>query len=470
MKVFLNIEINSMYLKLVWLAMQTRQKKIIDVVVKPIASCKDQEIIEFILETLKKNHYNIIFVTLILPRNFVTLRTIELPSLNKNELGKMVDLHVGRIIPYKKEDVIFSYQVCGIGEMGYSKVVVAIVQKEIVEREVKILEQAGILVDKIVLSSYSIMQWIVQNSICKIENKSINIVLDIDTSFTDLIIFKGENLLFSRSIPIKIDEINTDVGRRKLLGEIRQSLLILNNDNIIKKPKNIFLSGCSVAGLNSAMGEELSIAVNSVSAPISVKKFQKTAVVGSVSFTGLSALVIDDYKYQMLFTLPELQIKKVLREKIRALILLSIFSVYFISMVCLVFFGRRYNQRVYLNNLVLHSAQIDEDLGQVGVQIDKIEFVKTHLYARRIPLFILSQLQKLITNDLVINYIGLESDIRVVLRGHARKLSDVLKLVSNLKQMQSVRKVQTKYMRKKKLKNEELTYFELIFSLNYTQT
>ncbi|MFQ5680918.1 MAG: pilus assembly protein PilM [Candidatus Omnitrophota bacterium] len=435
-------------------------------VVKPIAGYGESDITAIFGEILKKKEYKGKSVVMSLARNFVTVRNLRLPSQDKQEVARMIDLHIDRIVPYKKEDVVFSYQVCGTDDAGYARVVLAIVHSEIIYRQIKILEAAGILVDKVILSSCGVWQRIVRDFANDIQRSELYLALDVDTTFTDLIIFNKSGLIFTRGIGARAVEINrSDIGQKKFLGDIRQSLLIFYNEEINRKPKKIFLSGAIIRGLADVIGRELEIPVEVVSSPAQTDLIHKTTEPDRASLTAVAQLLSDNDKARLSFPIPEIEIRKSLRDKTKDLMVFGGICVYCLGLICLIFLGRIYNRRVYLGRLKENSAAIENELGDVIRQLKKIEFIKGYLNHRRLPLFVVYQLQRIISDDVALSFIRMDEEERITLRGKARHLPDVFRLITRIEKLQYVDKVQTEYTRKKKFRGEEITDFELSFMM-----
>ncbi|MFH1459366.1 MAG: hypothetical protein ABIG64_03215 [Candidatus Omnitrophota bacterium] len=470
MKQFVSIEIGEEYLKIIASARKGIQTKLINCFANPITTFTDKQIIGTIIDIFRKNKFKPTFVAISLPRNLVTLRNLNFPSQDTKEINKMIDLHISRIIPYKKEDVIFGYRIAGIDEMGYSKIVLAIAQNETIKRPMKILDQAGFLIDSISLSSYGVWLGLIRNMGGIINSADLYLALDIDSVYTDFIVFKSDNLLFSRSIAIKLHELQDDLGKRRLIGEVRQSLLIFANDELRRKPKIIFLSGVNVQGLDKAIERELNLEVKIMPKLIKDKELGKenkeNHLFNKVSFSGVAELVLGESDKRLTFDLPEIKIRKSFRDKIANIVMLSIFSIYLFTVGFLILWGRMYNKQVYLNNISQKANSIERELGDIVYQIERIEFVKNQLNLRNIPLFLLGNIQSVITDGVTIEVIRFEEDNKVILRGQVLQLSDVMDLTNSLKEITRIKDVQTKDTRRKKTKNKEVTNFEINFYLD----
>ncbi|MFA5075678.1 MAG: hypothetical protein WC436_06275, partial [Candidatus Babeliales bacterium] len=131
-------------------------------------------------------------------RNSVTLRNLRIPSVNASEIDDMIKLHVGRQVPYAKEEIVSGYSLIGRDTMGYSKVVLAIVHRENIRKIFRILENAELYSDRIELSSEGVLSWLLR-AVKPGETKPEDafLILDIDISSTDFIVASSSMILFS---------------------------------------------------------------------------------------------------------------------------------------------------------------------------------------------------------------------------------------------------------------------------------
>lgn len=468
MKITTAFEINEQYLKLLVARSQGRGAKLVGCKIEQIKLLSDEQVIRLAGDMLKKVRFKPKTTAICLPRNLVTVRNLHLPSQESKEITQMIDLHIGRIVPYKKEETVFGYQLLGKDEMGYTKTILAIAHISAIRRQIKILEGAGVFADKVALSSYGIWHWVLNSCRQEINSKDLYLLLDVDSVFTDFIIFSQEYLMFTRSINVGSDDIreNEVSGITKLVGELKQSLIIFYNEEVNKKPVKVFIGGAkNIASLIGAVDDELGIPVKEVVRPTfgELHEIDKN-LPENVSFTGLADLVLTTTDKRIYFALPEIQIRRSLREKTKDLVILGSFIIYFFTVICAIFLGKIYNQQNYLKDLEQQSGLIDKEFSGLTSQLDRINFVKSYLYEHRLPLFLVYQLQQLIPAEISVVSLKLD-DKKVFLRGEALQLSDIFKLVTALEQSAHFKDVQTKYTRKKKFKDREVTDFEVDFNL-----
>lgn len=465
----IGLEISKQYIKLATFRFGGKNTRHLDYIVEPIASLTDEQITQKITGILRNEKLKARVATICLSRDFITVRNLHLPSRNTQEITQMIDLHIARVVPYKKEEIIFSHQFLGVDETGYARVLLAIAQIEAIRRQIRILEKSGFFIDEINLSSYGAWQWVIKNCQSEINQRDLYIILDIDSLFTDFIIFSQQGFLFTRSIGIGAGGIRDteQVSLIKLAGELKQALIIFYNEEINKKPARVFLSGAkTTANFARALEAELDIPVEPVPLPYNPQiKPGKRNIPDDVSLNALAGVLLEKNGKGLSFVLPEIQIKKSIRDKTRELIILGTFSIYIFSLICAIFLGRIYNQQLYLKSLGQHYSLIDKEMGDLIKQSKKIEFVKNYLAGRRVPLFVVYQLQRIIPNEMLISFLAIDESQNITLRGQAPQLSGVFKFITELEKSNYFYDIQTKYTRKKKIKDEEITDFELGFRL-----
>ncbi len=300
MKTNIVLEIGEQYLKLAMAKPQgPRQSKLTDCITEPITSFTDEQITKTVVELFKKLKMKPQPLTVSIPRNYVTVRNLHLPSKDKKEIAQMIDLHIPRIVPYRKEEVVFDHKFLGTDEMGYAKEILGIVHGGAIRRQAKILEDAGMGIDRFTLSSYGAWQRIVNDYKSDMNPNDIHLLLDVDSTFTDFIIFSHDNLLFTRSIAVGANEIaeNTQAGLKKLLSDARQSLIIFYSEELNRKPVKAFISGANVLkDQHRSIEAELSIPVKSISLPYSEEmiKAKNRVIPQNLSLSAVTEIAIEE--------------------------------------------------------------------------------------------------------------------------------------------------------------------------------
>ncbi|MDD4954344.1 MAG: PilN domain-containing protein, partial [Candidatus Omnitrophica bacterium] len=184
-----------------------------------------------------------------------------------------------------------------------------------------------------------------------------------------------------------------------------------------------------------------------------------------LSLNALAGVALAGEEKGLSFILPEIQIKKSIRDKTRELIIVGSFTVYILFLSCAIFLGKIYNQQAYLRRLTQNYGRIERQMGDLMEQSKKIRFIKDYLSQRRLPMLAISQLQRMVPDNMLVNFMSISQDYAITLRGQAVDLADVFKFIANLEKSNYFYDIKTKNTRKKKVKNEEVTDFELAIKL-----
>jgi Tfp pilus assembly protein PilN len=457
MKTPVVIEINEEFLKIAVppkpMATQSRPG---DCMAKPIGQFEDGQIGELLAKTLQQLRIKPYPLTLCIPRNQVTVRILNLPSQDRNELNQMLDLRIAQIVPYKKEEIIYDYVICGTDEIGYTKLMLAIIHRDILKRQLKIIEMAGFSADEITLSSFAVHQRLLSCQKSEINAQELYLSLDVDSSYTDFIAFNRESLLFTRAIAMKIDNgaLNAS-GINKLWGEVRQSLAIFHNEVSNQNPLKIYLSGGKVVlELEKVINKEFDIPAKVIATPYPEK---------NVSFTALSELILVARKKRISFVPPELQVRKNLKDKMRELTIMGSLAAYLFMALLLFFGGRLGQQQAYLSSLRDYNKTLQKDTGTLLHDYKRIKFVKDFISKRESLLGIFMEIQKIIPQDIAMDSISVRDDNSVTFRGHGRQTSEVFSFVKTLEDSKYFKNANVKSTRTRKQanSNEEITDFEI---------
>ncbi|MCX5696837.1 MAG: PilN domain-containing protein [Candidatus Omnitrophica bacterium] len=458
MRLSVGIEISEQYLKLVAAkTIRIGQSKLFDCcMIEPVSALTEEQISKKIAELLQKRKWKARQTIVCLPRNLSTLRNLALPSQDRDEIVQMINLNIGRVVPYKKEEIVYGYQFLGRDELGYTKVMLAIVHADIVRKHIRIVEGAGLTIDKVVLSSYGVWQWTLSNFRSEIHANEFYMLLDCDSNFADLIVFNREAPVFNRSINLESQEQSLEHDIARLTGEIKQSLVIFQSEQANKKPVRLFLAGSSaILDYQKRFESELDMPVRIVPAPYA------KGIPRNTSISALAESVLEDKGKTISFILPEIQIRKTLKERTKELIIMGSLLIYVFAIILALFWGRIYHQQEYLVKVTRYYQPIEQAVGDLVEKSRKVTFAKDFLYARQSPMIFLYELEKIVPPEITITFLDIEKINSVTLRGQGVSLSDVFKFVSTLEKGKHFKDIVTKYTRTKKVKDKEVTDFEL---------
>jgi len=138
---------------------------------------------------------------LIIPRRLGILRQMTLPSVQDAEISKMAGLQIINKVPYSREDIIYDYAIIEKETTGYTRVLVAIVHRDVVQRYLKIFHKAGIHPQRLTLSSAGLLNWLnYQKTKIRSDDRTVTVLINVDENDAEICFCHKQKLLFSRSI------------------------------------------------------------------------------------------------------------------------------------------------------------------------------------------------------------------------------------------------------------------------------
>ncbi|MBI3020840.1 MAG: pilus assembly protein PilM [Candidatus Omnitrophica bacterium] len=472
MKALVAVEISERWLKVVVAKPSAKPPELLNCLVRPLSGLTDEQTTQTLAVAFRDLKVRPRPLIVCLPRNLVTVRNLHLPSQDPREIGQMIDLNIVRMVPYQKEEVLSSYQVLDVDEAGYSRVLLAIVHQEIVRRQVNLLRVAGLSADRILLGSYALRDWVVSRHKQVLKSQGLHLLLDVDAGFTDLVLFSRDHLYFSRTIAIEPNQLTEEAGRSRLRTETEQALEIFQNEEMNARPATVFLSGAVGSGeaIKRTLEEALRIPTVVVQSPLASLGKDRVLITqdipSEVSLTAVMELGIEEGPKRLAFLLPELQIRQALKERTRDFVLLGSLGVYLLTIVGGILTIRPYHQQAYLQTLQARNQMLRQELGDLTATAHRVELIKDYLNVRELPLRYLTELQRIVPDEITVDFLSVDEQHKGIIRGKAVQLSDVFRFVTSLENSKYVDHVEPKSTRKKRLREQDVTEFELALQVH----
>jgi Tfp pilus assembly PilM family ATPase len=435
---------------------------------KTIASLEDEAISKLITEVLNKWKFKPSYVVLSLPRNLVAVRNLSLPSKDKDEISKMVDLHAVKVVPYKKEEMVTAYSALEQTEAGYSQVLLSAVHRNTLNRHLKIITDAGFLADKVYLSSCGIREYVLAMRKNVIEKEGIYIAVDLDAEYCDFTAFSKEKLLFTRSIIIGAAQLENEEERARLIKEIKQTVIIFKSELENKKPQKIFITGATglLKSYEEAMAQQLELPLEIIAADEEIAQSDKIEVTRNISLTSINQL-LSEAPERISFFVAELQVSRVFKERVTNLIIAGSLGVFILFIISCIFLANVYNKQVYLHNINNQAKKVEQEVQGLAGESELVETAKAVVKRKRLPLVFFLELYKLVPKEIAIKSIEVDNDDIVFIRGESLNLSDVYAFSEKLDKSKHFVDINNKSARKKKARKGELTDFEITANFRY---
>ncbi len=411
-----------------------------------------------------------------IPRHLVTVRILEFPSTDPNEINDMVTLQVGKQTPYSREEIIYAYRPIHTGQEGYTKVMLVIARRNIVNARVEVLQKAGIEVEKVSVSSEGVYSWFnaayAQEVQASIEGIVEGVVLiDIDSNYSDFIVMSKGQFFYTRNILIGANHLLEEDGKwkDKFVEEVGHSTELYHNEEPNIKLSKIFLSGAAkhIDGLEHALTAQLNLPT-ATTEPLSNIKIRNDIRVFRdddnifVSPTPLLGMGINHTNLQLDLTSNELRIQKDMERKRRQITLMGILAASVVMVGSLLVLFSLYIKNVYLTEIKKEIKKIEKVAGLVERMRRHIDLVEDRLDASQRSINVLHEVHSLTPEEIYFTNINIEEENRTILQGRADEMSNVFSFVTTLENSPYFENVKTTYTTTKKDQGEEYTKFEVI--------
>jgi Tfp pilus assembly PilM family ATPase/Tfp pilus assembly protein PilN len=224
-----------------------------------------------------------------LPRQIVNLRILELPSANPKEIVDMVDLQIGKLTPYSKDEVYSDFSISSASAGGYSRVMVGIVQRAVLREKYYAFEEAGLNVSRVSVSTEGLGNWV--KSVYP-ENDCA--VVDIDSFYTDFAVFSRGELEASKSILVGANQLieDPDTWQEKLAAEIRRAMESFSAGESGAVVERIVLTGARIDGLRDYLARETGVPVEENSAFDQLKNLPEKPDLSSDTYRPVSLTAV----------------------------------------------------------------------------------------------------------------------------------------------------------------------------------
>jgi hypothetical protein len=467
------IEFGNKYLKYLLLKTGASSAHVVEAKALDISHASREELLTYIKTNIKSSRVK--KYMLCIPRSIVILRNLSLPSHDLQEVSQMIDLHIEKQVPHSKDEIVSAWDFVGVDEGGFGKVLLGIIQRDTMSNIFGVLEEAGVYVNKAYLGTSATIAWFLYAS----KDQSLSpdktyIALNVDREETELIVFAKGKAVFSRVINLGALQLADGAQTvNRLLGEIRQSFLLIPGVSIEKKNVKIYCTGATeqmgflIKYLRSELQVEAELFV--ITQKLALEHFSgkpEDNPLNKFSYTALAGAGVSLREENKLlsFTLPELAIRSSMRESAHQIIILGGIVVYIIGVAAGLFAENIYLKKNYLESVLAQNQDIAKKHGELNEMFNKIEVASKFLNVEESLLTYAYQLHTLVPEDVSFTALDIDQD-QISMKGVSKSTSAVFKFTTALEKSKYFTNVETKYTRKKITPEEELTEFALTCKL-----
>jgi len=444
------IDFSSNNLKLVQVKVSPNKKEVINLSSRNISGLSDEEITKAIISAFSELKAKSPKFINIIPAHLAITKNIEIPSTDAAEIKEIINLQAGRHTPYSREEIIVDYIDIGTFKHSYTKVLLVIVNRNVVKKQSEILDKAGIKLERTLFAPEA-LAWS-SSKILKLETQDspANIV-HIDESFTDFSVISKNKLVFVRNIPIGAQYLIAEKEKYQLkfVEELKKSLEAYQSEDIAKPPSALILTGAidEIGDLNNILNENLGLPVKAIpyfkNVAISEQALKIISEAKRLSFLDVIAPLLVSQELKVDLIPEEIKLKKSILEREKDLLktgvlVLTLFVLIFFTLISKIYF-----KTAYLKDFT------------------KISLIRNYLLYRGFSLEVLTELYNLVPLELALDDIRFDNQGKFNLKGTAESMSAVYAFVDDMEKSKYFKAVKIKYTTKRKEKAKDVTDFEI---------
>jgi len=386
----------------------------------------------------------------VLPRYDVTTRIIALPSHDPKEIAGMVRFSVEEYVPFTMDEVVVDQHLLRRLDSGESEVLIAIAHKDVVEKHLALLREAGIAPVKVLLSTACIYSAALATHRKEQERYAL---VSLSTGGVEISIIDGENPVFTRGIVMTQDWVkvaeNPDAageslvdmgGAEDLAVELRGSLAAYQRENPDGEGVEVVYIACAYAPVDK-LCESLALKINRVCRPAkfiieafgdnkpSLPGLPIEAVGGLIEARGQAAIKIN--------LLPEKETKARQIELFKSMGL-RIAAGFAVVLACLglLYFQSVHQRKKYIEYLEARIAEIEPSVLGISEKRDQLTILRRQVDRKG---SIIEQLAHLVeaAPDGRLNFsrLSLRRSDGIEIWGRARSVIDISEFTTNLREL-----------------------------------
>jgi Tfp pilus assembly PilM family ATPase/Tfp pilus assembly protein PilN len=468
------VEIGNDWLKIARQSCVKKNRCIDQVSLTRLAEIKDSvtSAVANIFRDLKLSRQSVITY---IPRHLVTIRILDLPATDPKEIADMVGLQAAKQTPYSKEEIIYSHKIIDADPAGYTKVMLAIAARNIINERMNTLQNAGLSVTKVAVSSEGVYSWFknaYMRDIKLYDHQGVAVV-DIDSNYSDFIVIRRGKMAFTRNIFIGANHLMDEplAWRDKFVEELKRSLERYQSEEKNIKITKIFLCGAgrNIEGMDADLSAKLEIPTENTeqlkNIPVSFNaEILKEGSRRHVSITQLIGAVMNQKDLHIDLSSGEHKIQKLMDDKRKQLTVMGVLFIAIVTMFSLLLLINIYNKNAYLEMLKQKLSKVGAEASGVEKMRTVINLVEKRLDSRGSSIDVINEIYRITPPEIYIIDISIDEKQDVTIKGGAAAMSDVFKYVKILEGSAILENVKTAYTTTKKEKDAEFAEFEITCS------
>ena len=464
------IEFNGGNLRLSIIKALPSRKEVVVLLDKDIQNQQKAETAQLIRQVIFNSKVKNPRTICVIPSSLIITKNVELPSQDPREIEDIVNLQASRHTPYGREGIVVDYINMGVNQKNYTKILLVIVNRDVARDNFEILKKAGIEPDKISFTSESV--GVSLTKILKLEKEQVPVgIIHIDSVSTDFNVLLKGKIIFSRSIPIGVQNLESERQQQwsRFIEEIRKSLEVYKNEDVGVAPERLIVCGIPDAALELSpfLSEALKIPAEALnyqerfSFASDLQQILKSSK--SSSFLGVigAAFGYDDIAINLIPE--EAKLKRTFEQRSREMmktgaLLLSIFI-----LSCTWLLSTIYFKDIYLAKINKRFEQIHKEAEIIEKDLSRVKLINEYISLRGQSVEVLGEFYVVLPDEIKVIEIMFDREkvFAFKIKGTSSSMGAIWSLVESLNGSAYFKEAKTRYTSKRKEGKEDLNDFEI---------
>lgn len=401
-----------------------------------------------------------------LPRKLVTMRFLEVPSTDDQEVADMMRLQGIKQTPYSMDEVALAHTVVGSRNEGMSDVVLAFCQRKFVDERVDLLERSGFKVQWVGVSTEAVANWYVRHQAENdlVVDKDLVVLIDQDLNASDVVFCRGGKFVYSKGILSGSQQVALDPGQgiELFCGEVARAIEFAVEEARLTPPKKAILMASLSDGnpLRAALESRLQLPVEFCN-PAKGLDVPEDALVDGGSVTLMLGFGRRSADCLFDMTPEELKLGIALEKRSFEMVTTGILSIGLFAVIGFLVAGNFYKKKEYLHTIEKEIAKTQEYAAGIEGKLARTRLMERIKNPANSFLHYLQKVASVLAPGVYFSSIDFAAENQLVLKGYARQMSEVFDFAKALEELKIFKAVKSERVSKKKEGEQVLAEFEI---------
>ncbi len=469
------VSLDDVSIKVAQIRGKESDKRLLHVTKGDLRDLPEEELAKTIHSCLADIHIKKTPAICTLPPSQVITKNIEIPSLDAEEIQSIIELQAGRHTPFSREEILVGYIKIGVFQRNYTKVLLILVNRNVVKKQLEVLDEAGIKVDKVLFAPEGMAHFYAKAMNLKEDDIPLGII-DVANPYTSFLIESNKTVAMYRHIPIGLSHLLKEgaEARDKLLMELSQSVEAYQNEDINRLPETFIITSD-----DATLKEMQPLLQEKLKANIKMMPYLDIIQAGQPEMMKLVSEYNDDSFFTIIgcgwsleqmkvdLTPEEIKTQRVIEEKGRQVIKTGILAFLIFIIFAFIFVSKEHFNNLYLERLRTDYQEKRKKVLALDRKAQKTRIMKGYLQSRMVGLEVVTTLYKLIPDEIYLQSISMTENGSVEITGVSETMSRVFNFVTALEESELFKNVKTRSTSAKKERGKDVAAFEIAFKLEW---